>query len=162
MSKKKDIGLALGGGCELVMGCDLRIASTTAKFGQPEIKAGIIPGGGGTQRLPRLIGITRAKKLLFTGDIIDAEEAYQTGLVNSVVSVESMIQEAKKLSWLLAERPPLALKALKQCVNVGMQMDLNSAFAYEARCLEMLLGTEDAKEGIRAFKEKRQPKFTGR
>jgi enoyl-CoA hydratase len=155
-------GLALGGGCELVLACDLRIAAENALFGQPEIKIGVIPGGGGTQRLPRIIGVTKAKELLYTGDFIDAQEAHRIGLVNKVVSVASLMEEAKKMALKIARQPGIALKMTKLAVNGGLNMDIKSAMAYEARCFEILFSTEDQKEGMRAFVEKRKPNFKNR
>jgi enoyl-CoA hydratase len=130
-------GYALGGGCELALACDIRIAAENAMFGLPEIKLGVIPGGGGTQRLPRLIGAGRAKELLFTGDSINA------------------------LDSVLLERPGVALMMNKIAVNDGMNMDMRSALAYEVRCFATLFSTEDQKEGIKAFIEKRKPNFKG-
>lgn len=155
-------GLALGGGCEIAMACDLRIAAENAVFGQPEIRIGVIPGGGGTQRLPRLIGVAKAKELLYTGDNIDAQEAYRLGLVNKVVPVESAMDEARKMASKITRQPGLALRATKLAVNGGMSMDMKSAMAYEARCFEILFSTEDQKEGMKAFVEKRKPEFKDR
>ena len=155
-------GLALGGGCELTMACDLRIAAENAMFGQPEIKIGVIPGGGGTQRLPRLVGVTKAKELLYTGDFIDAGEAHRIGLVNKVVPVASLMDEARKMALKIARQPGVTLKITKIAVNGGMNMDLKSAMAYEARCFEILFSTEDQKEGVKAFIEKRKPVFKNR
>jgi len=155
-------GLAIGGGCELALVCDMRIASTAARFGFGEIKIGVIPAGGGTVRSPRLIGIAKAKEMLFFGDPIDAEEAYRLGLVNKVVPPESLLDEAKKWANTLSQRPPLALKAAKSCVNVGMQMPLSAAIDFEAREAAILFKTEDREEGMSAFLEKRQPAFRGK
>ena len=155
-------GVAVGGGCELAMVCDLRIASETARFGLPEVKIGVMPAAGGTQRLPRLIGITRAKELLYTGEFIDAEEARRIGLVNKVVPVDQLMTEAKALAKKIAEKPPLSVKYLKRAVNVGIQLDLSSALDYEAQIAAMLTCSEDRKEGFRAFVEKRKPVFKGR
>jgi enoyl-CoA hydratase len=154
-------GFALGGGCELALACDLRIAAENAVFGLPEIKLGVIPGGGGTQRLPRLVGVGRAKELLYTGDSIDAQEAYRIGLVNKVVPPESLMDEARTMAAKLAKRPPVALKMTKLAVNEGINMDLYSAIGHESRCFEILFSTADQKEGMQAFIEKREPKFTG-
>lgn len=154
-------GYALGGGCELALACDIRIAAENAMFGLPEIKLGVIPGGGGTQRLPRLIGVGRAKELLFTGDPINAQEAYRIGLANKVVPLESLLDEAKKMASVLIERPSVALMMNKIAVNDGMNMDMRSALAYEVRCFATLFSTEDQKEGIKAFIEKRKPNFKG-
>jgi enoyl-CoA hydratase len=155
-------GLALGGGCELALACDLRIAAENATFGQPEIKIGVIPGAGGTQRLPRLVGLGRAKELLFTGDTIDAQEAYRIGLINKVVPVEALMSETKKMALKLTKQPPLALKTTKTVVNEGINMNIQSALALEARGFEILFSTEDQKEGMKAFVEKRKPIFKGK
>jgi len=155
-------GLALGGGCELCLACDLRVAAENAVFGQPEIKIGVIPGGGGTQRLPRLIGVTKAKELLFTGETINALEAYRLGLVNKVVPVSDLMTEAKAFAQRIAALPGVALKMTKFAVNGGMSMDMKAALAYEARCFELLFSTGDQKEGTGAFLEKRKPMFKNR
>ena len=155
-------GLALGGGCELALACDLRIASENATFGQPEIKIGMIPGGGGTQRLPRLIGMTKAKELLYTGDYINAGEAYRIGLLNKVVAAGALLDEARALAMKISHQPQLAVKAAKLAVNGGRNMDMQSAIAYEARCFEGVFATEDQKEGVTAFMEKRKPVFKNR
>ena len=155
-------GLALGGGCELALACDLRIASTAATFGFAEIKIGAIPAGGGTIRSPRLIGPAKAKELLFFGDPIDANEAYRVGLVNKVVAPELLLDEAKKWAKTLSERPPLALRAAKSCVDVGTQMSLPAAIEFEAREVAILIKTEDSVEGIKSFIEKRRPVFKGK
>ena len=155
-------GLAIGGGCELALACDLRIASAEAKFGFGEIKIGLIPAGGGTVRSPRMIGIAKAKEMLFFGDPINADEAYRIGLVNKVVPLELLLDEAKKWAKTLAQRPPLALKAAKSCVNVGMQMPLLAALNFEVKEQAILFNTEDKNEGMRAFLEKRLPVFKGK
>jgi len=155
-------GLALGGGCELALTCDIRIAAENAVFGQPEINIGVIPGGGGTQRLPRLIGLGRAKELLYSGKSIDAQEAYRIGLVNKVVPLGSLLDEAKNMAAKYARQPGFALKIIKKVVNEGINMDLQSALTYELRCFELLFATEDQKEGMQAFIEKRKPTFKGR
>lgn len=155
-------GYALGGGCELAMCCDLRIAAETAQFGQPEIRVGLIPGAGGTQRLPRLIGMTRAKELIMLGEFIGAEEAKQVGLVNAVVPADRLLDEAKKLAAKLIQRPPFGLRLAKMVMNIGADRDLQSALALEREAFAMLFATEDQKEGIRAFNEKRKPDFKGR
>ena len=155
-------GYALGGGCELAMCCDFRIAAETARFGQPEIRVGLIPGAGGTQRLPRLIGMTKAKELIMLGDQIDAQEAERLGLVNAVVPVERLLDEAKKLAARLMERPPFGLRLAKMVMNMGADRDLQSALALEREAFAMLFATEDQKEGLRAFAEKRRPDFRGR
>ncbi|MDY6906793.1 MAG: enoyl-CoA hydratase/isomerase family protein [Chloroflexota bacterium] len=155
-------GACNGGGLELALCCDFRIASTAATFGLGEVKLGVIPAGGGTARLPRLIGPGRAKEFLYFGNRIGAEEAYTIGLVNKVVAPEELIAEAKKWAAELAERPPLSLRALKYCVNVGMQMSLLEALEYESKSAATLLSSEDRMEGMRAFIEKRKPEFKGR
>lgn len=154
-------GYALGGGCELAMCCDLRIAADTAQFGQPEIRVGLIPGAGGTQRLPRLIGMTKAKELIMLGGYIGAEEAKQLGLVNAVVPVEKLKEETKKLAAKLAQHPPFGLRLAKMAMNMGADRDLQSALALEREAFAMLFATEDQKEGVRAFNEKRKPDFKG-
>ncbi len=155
-------GLALGGGCEMCMACDIRIAADNALFGQPEIKIGVIPGAGGTQRLPRLVGVGRAKELLYTGDPIKAEEACRIGLVNKVVPLASLMDEARALASKISKQPAYALKITKIVVNDGINMDLRSANAYEARSFEQLFATEDQQEGMKAFIEKRKANFTGK
>ena len=155
-------GYATGGGCELALACDLRLASTGARFGLPEIKLGLLPGAGGTQRLPRIIGVGRAKMVMYTGDLIDAETALDWGLVNQVAPEEELLDEATNLAQTLAARAPLAVRLIKSCIDVGSQMDLRSALEYEARSIQILAASEDAKEGTRAFAEKREPKFMGR
>ncbi len=155
-------GYALGGGCELAMCCDLRIAADTAKFGQPEIRVGLIPGAGGTQRLPRLIGMTKAKEMVMMGDYIGAEEAKQVGLVNAVVPVDKLMEEAKKWAAKLLQRPPFGLRLAKLVMNMGADRDLPAALALERQAFAMLFATEDQKEGVRAFNEKRRPDFKGR
>lgn len=155
-------GLALGGGCEMALACDLRIAAENALFGQPEIKIGVIPGAGGTQRLPRLIGLGRAKEMLYTGEPIDAQEAYRIGLVNKVVPGDSLLDEAKKVASKMCKQPGFALRITKLVVNEGITMPLQAALAHEARCFALLFSTEDQKEGMSAFVEKRKPTFQGR
>lgn len=151
-----------GGGLELALCCDFRIASEAATFGLGEVKLGVIPAGGGTARLPRLIGPGRAKEFLYFGNRIDGQEAYNIGLVNKVVPADKLMDEAKAWASELVERPPLSLSMLKNCVNVGMQMDLLGAIDYEAKCAAVLMNTEDMTEGMRAFVEKRKPEFKGR
>ena len=155
-------GFCLGGGCEIAMGCDLIIASEKAKFGQTEINIGIIPGGGGTQRLQRLIGPCRAKELIFTGDIIRADEADRIGLVNRVVSMEELMPAAKAIAQKIATKSAAALKLAKQAVNYGQQSTLESGLKYEYEMYALALTLEDKAEGVNAFIEKRAPKFVGR
>lgn len=152
-------GFTLGGGCELAMCCDLRIASENSKFGQPEINLGVIPGAGGTQRLPRLIGMTRAKELIYTGDIIDAKTALALGLVNKVVPQASLMQEAKDMAKKLLSKSGIALALAKTAMNSGANTDLASGLDLEIQCFAECFGTEDQKEGMKAFMQKRKPEF---
>jgi enoyl-CoA hydratase len=135
----------------LALACDIRSAPEDAIFGQPEIKIGVIPGAGGTQRLPRIVGLGRAKELLFTGDTADVYEAYRIGLANKVIPVESLISQTKKMALKLTNQSPLALNITKTVVNEGIDMNIQSALALEARCFEILFSTDDQKEGIKAF-----------
>jgi enoyl-CoA hydratase len=155
-------GFCLGGGNEIAMGCDIIIASDKAKFGQTEINIGIIPGGGGTQRLPRLIGACRAKELIFTGDIIRAEEAFRLGLVNRVVPLDDLMSTAKEMARKIATKSAAALKLAKTAINRGMQTNLESGLKYEYELYALSLTLEDKAEGVNAFIEKRAPKFVGR
>jgi enoyl-CoA hydratase len=155
-------GFCLGGGCEIAMGCDIIIASDKAKFGQTEINIGIIPGGGGTQRLPRLIGVCKAKELIYTGDIIVAEEAFRLGLVNRVVPVDELMPTAKEMAKKIATKSAAALKLAKTAINRGMQTNLESGLKYEYELYSLALTLEDKVEGVNAFLEKRAPQFVGR
>jgi len=155
-------GYALGGGCELAMACDIRMAADSAKLGQPEINLGIIPGYGGTQRLPRLVGKGRAKWLILTGDMISAQEALRIGLVDFVVPVAELMNKAKELARKIASKAPLAVAWAKKSINVGTEIDLVAACAYEASQFGLVCGTEDRVEGTTAFLEKRPAQFTGR
>lgn len=155
-------GYALGGGCELTLVADVRIAADNAQFGLPEIKLGILPGAGGTQRLPRLIGSGRAKELIFSGDFIKADEALRVGLVNKVVPAEELLTEAKKMAKRFAARGAVALRLAKSSVNEGLRMDLEAGLEYEHKCFSLLFATEDQKEGMKAFLEKRPTKFLGK
>lgn len=155
-------GYALGGGLELALVCDLRIVTEGAKLGLPEINLGIFPGAGGTQRLPRLIGSTRAKEMIYLGSIIDAQTALSYGLVNQVVKEENLLEEAMKIARKLAAKPPVALRTAKQVIQDGLSMDLRSGIEYEAVVWASLFATEDQKEGMRAFQEKRKPNFKGK
>ncbi len=155
-------GYALGGGCELAMACDIRIASEKARFGQPEINLGIIPGAGGTQRLPRLVGLGMAKKLVLTGEIIDAHEALRIGLVDEVVEQDRLMERAKEVARKIVEKSPLAIKIAKRALNASMNMPLREGLKYELSLFAILFASEDAKEGMRAFLEKRKPEFKGR
>jgi enoyl-CoA hydratase len=153
-------GFALGGAMELALCCDIRIATPNAKMGFPEITLGIFPGAGGTQRLPRLIGESKAKKLIFTGAIIRGEEALSYGLVDSLA--ENPLEEATKLAGDLAAKPPIALKLAKECINVAADVDLGTGIAFEATDWARLFATADQKEGMRAFIEKRKATFVGK
>lgn len=151
-------GFALGGGCELSMACDIRIASTKAKFGQPEVGLGITPGFGGTQRLPRLVGMGMAKELIYSSRIVGAEEAYRIGLVNKVVEPEALMGEVTKLAEEILGNAPIAVKLCKQAINRGMQIDIDTAISLEAELFGECFSTEDQKEGMSAFVEKRKEK----
>ncbi|MDF2635139.1 MAG: 3-hydroxybutyryl-CoA dehydratase [Pelosinus sp.] len=155
-------GYALGGGCELAMACDIRIASEKAKFGQPEVSLGIPPGFGGTQRLARLVGKGRAKELLFTGDMIDAAEAYRIGLANQVVTPEELMDKAKAMAHKIISRATVAVQVCKSAINRGLDVDLNSGIAYEAEVFGLCFATQDQKEGMAAFIEKRKANFIGK
>lgn len=154
-------GLALGGGAELALACDLRICSETAKFGFPEINLGIIPGAGGTQRFQRLVGQSAAKELLFFGEMIDAERAYQIGLVNKVVPLAELLDLAKEWAAKLAQKPVMAMRMMKTAVNTGAKVDLDSALDIEGACFGNAFASEDRKEGMQSFVEKRKPNFVG-
>jgi enoyl-CoA hydratase len=155
-------GFALGGGCELAMACHIRIASDTAKFGQPEVKLGIAPGYGGTQRLPRLVGKGRALQLILTGEMIDAAEAYRIGLVNKVVPAAELAPESEKLVRGILAMGPLAVRLSLEAVERGLDMSLDEGLLLEANHFGLLAATADMKEGLTAFLEKRAPKFAGR
>jgi enoyl-CoA hydratase/carnithine racemase len=155
-------GFALGGGCEIALACDLRICSANARFGQPEIKLGLIPGWGGTQRLPRLVGRGRALEMLLTGDQVDSARALEWGLVTRVVPPADLRQEALVLAGLLAERPPLAVAAIKRAVHRGLDGPLEDGLRREREEFDRVLGSEDAREGLSAFLEKRPPTWRGR
>jgi len=155
-------GFALGGGCELAMACHIRIASEAAKFGQPEVKLGIVPGYGGTQRLPRLVGKGRALQLLMTGEIIDATEAYRIGLVNRVVPAAELITAARAMLGTIIAQGPLAVAHCIEAVDRGLDVPLDDAIALEASYFGLLSASADKTEGMRAFLEKRAPAFTGR
>jgi enoyl-CoA hydratase len=154
-------GFALGGGCELTMACDIRIASNKAKFGQPEIGLGIMPGFGGSQRLPRLVGKGIAKEILFTGEMINAERAFQIGLVNRIVDATELLEEAKKMAQTIASKSPLGVSFTKKAVNEGTNLDLERAVSLEIELFGSLFSTEDQREGMSAFLEKRQAAFKG-
>ena len=155
-------GFALGGGMELAMACDLVIASEKARFGQPEINLGIIPGFGGTQRLARRIGAPRAREMIYGGDMIDAETARQWGLVNRVVKPEELLGEARKLAAAFAAKPPVAIAQAKLAIRHGLDVDLESGLRLEAEAFAVTFSTTDRSEGMTAFLSKRPAKFTGR
>ena len=152
-------GYCLGGGNELAMGCDLRIAADSAKFGQPEVKLGIIPGFAGTQRLSRLVGKGRAKEMIYTGEMIDAAEACRIGLVNRVVAKDRLIEEAKALAMKMCDKSASAISLSKEAIDNGLEMDFARAARYEADLFGLSFTTADCKEGISAFLEKRPAKF---
>jgi len=155
-------GFALGGGCELAMACHIRIASENAKFGQPEVKLGIAPGYGGTQRLPRLVGKGVAMQLILTGEMIDAQEAYRIGLVNKVVPAADLLAECEKLMRGILAMGPLAVRLAMEAVDQGLEMTLDEGLLLEANHFGLLAATADMKEGTAAFLEKRAAKFQGR
>ncbi len=155
-------GYCLGGGCELALACDLRVASRNSKIGQPEINLGIIPGGGGTQRLPRLIGEGKALQLILTGDIITGEEAKSIGLVEEVFPEEELETKTRELAMKMAEKSPVAVHLALQAVRAASRMDLQAGLEYEATLFSLLFSTEDKEEGVKAFLEKRKPSFKGR
>jgi enoyl-CoA hydratase len=155
-------GFALGGGCELALACDMRYASDRAKFGQPEISLAIIPGWGGTQRLARAVGAALAKDLILTGRTIDAEEALRIGVVSAVYPAGELLDRVLETAAELAAKSPLALSAAKDAANRALQGDLGAALSYEAVLFAALFASEDQKEGMRAFAEKREPRFQGR
>ncbi len=155
-------GYALGGGCEIAMSCDIILASETARFGQPEVNLGIIPGSGGTQRLTRTVGKYRAMELMLTGDQLTAREAERLGLVNKVVPVELLLEEAKNLARKIAAKAPLAVKLAKEAVLKAANTPLDEGLEFERKSFYLLLASEDRKEGMRAFLEKRKPEFRGK
>ncbi|MET3521863.1 enoyl-CoA hydratase-related protein [Mesorhizobium abyssinicae] len=155
-------GFALGGGCETAMACTIRIAVEHAKFGQPEVKLGLIPGGGGTQRLPRLVGKGRALQLILTGGMIGAEEAHRLGLVNEIVAPASLMQRAEAILHEIVANGPLAVRFALEATNRGMETSQSEGLALEASYFGLCAGTEDKKEGTLAFLEKRAPQFRGR
>jgi len=155
-------GFALGGGCETAMACTMRISVEHARFGQPEVKLGLLPGGGGTQRLPRLVGKGRALQLILTGETISAQEAYRIGLVNEVVSADSLIGRAETILKQVAANAPIAVKFSLDAANKGMETSQSAGLALEAAYFGICAASEDKKEGTSAFLEKRAPRFQGR
>ncbi|MCC8954198.1 enoyl-CoA hydratase/isomerase family protein [Bradyrhizobium sp. Pear77] len=155
-------GFALGGGCETAMACTIRIAAEHAKFGQPEVKLGLVPGGGGTQRLPRLVGKGRALQLILTGETISAQEAYRIGLVNEVVAAANLVARAEAILKQISANAPIAVKFSLEAANKGLDTNQSEGFALEASYFGICAATEDKKEGTSAFLEKRLPQFHGR
>ncbi|MCI9222294.1 MAG: enoyl-CoA hydratase/isomerase family protein [Oscillospiraceae bacterium] len=151
-------GFALGGGCELAMSCDIRLASEKAKFGQPEVGLGITPGFGGTQRLPRIVGISKAMELILTAKVINAAEAERIGLVSAVYPPEELMDKAMELANAICANAPIAVAESKRCIRMGMQTDIATGSAFEAEAFGVTCGTEDKDEGMGAFLEKRQEK----
>jgi len=155
-------GFALGGGCETAMSCTIRLATETARFGQPEVKLGVPPGGGGTQRLPRLVGKGRALQLILSGEMISAQEAYRIGLVNEVVPAADLIPRAEAILKQISANAPLAVRCSLDAVNKGMETSQTEGLALEASFFGLCAGTEDKQEGTQAFLQKRAPQFKGR
>jgi len=155
-------GFALGGGTEIALACDIRIAAQTAIFGQPEILIGIIPGWGGTQRLPRIVGMGIAKELILAGGQINAQRAYEIGLVNKVVPQAELLSEAEKFAQKITRLPAFALKMAKNSINYGVDLTLDNALKLELGCIAQCFSTQDQKEGMTAFLEKRKPVFIGK
>lgn len=155
-------GYCLGAACELALACDMIFASDRARFGQPEINLGFIPGGGGTQRFPRLVGRARAKELIYTGEMIDAHEAHRIGLVNKVFPPAELMTGARKFAQQVSSKGAVALELAKKVINEGYEADLTSGLALEAEAFGLCFSTEDKTEGVRAFLEKRQPHFKGK
>jgi enoyl-CoA hydratase len=155
-------GFALGGGCELAMACDMRIASERAKFGQPEVGLGIVPGFSGTQRLPRLVGKGKAIELILTGEIINAQEAKEIGLVNKVVAAEELLNEAKALAAKINKNAPLAVRYSNAAIKRGLETDMDAGIRIENELFGQCFATEDQKEGMAAFLGKRKPVYVGK
>jgi enoyl-CoA hydratase len=155
-------GFALGGGCELAMSCDIVVAAENARFGQPEINLGIIPGSGATQRLPRLVGKHRAMEMMLTGEFMSAADAERFGLVNRVVPLEMLMEEAKGIANKIAAKPALAVKAAKEAVLKSANLPLDEGLEFERKSFWLLFASEDRSEGMKAFLEKRKPQFKGK
>ena len=155
-------GYALGGGCELAMACDVRLASKKAKFGQPEVNLGILPSFGGTQRLPRLVGKGRAKELIFSTDMIDAQEAYRIGLANKVYEPDELISKSEEFAKKVMSKSPWGVRLAKASINNGLDVDLEAGLKYESNSFGLCFSTEDQKEGMNAFLEKRKANFKDR
>jgi len=155
-------GICLGGGCELALACDIRIASASARLGQPEVNLGIIPGGGGTQRLSRLVGVGQAFKLIYTGEIISADEALRIGLVEEVVPPDQLMSRARALATAIATKSPVAIRLIKEAIQASLETPLSEGLRLETSLISLAFASEDKREGVRAFLEKRPPTFTGR
>lgn len=155
-------GFALGGGCELSMACDIRIASSKAKFGQPEVGLGITPGFGGTQRLPRIVGLAKAKEIIFSGEIIRADEALRIGLVSYVTEPEELMEKAYEMAGKFVKNAQLAVKFSKEAINSGIETDIETGLGIEENLFGMCFSTSDQKEGMKAFLEKRKAEFTSK
>jgi enoyl-CoA hydratase/carnithine racemase len=155
-------GVALGGGTELAMACDIRVASTAASMGQTETRLAIIPGAGGTQRLPRLVGKGMAKEMIFTGRRVGAEEALKIGLVNRICAPERLLDEAREMAAMICETGPVAIEQAKYAINYGMETDLHTGLAIESNAYWVTIPTEDRLEGLAAFREKRKPVYKGK
>lgn len=155
-------GYALGGGCELALTCDIIIASETARFGQPELNLGVIPGSGGTQRLTRIVGKHRAMEMVLTGEPISAVDAHRWGLVNKVVAVELLLEEVKNLAKKIAAKPPLAVRLAKEAIVKALNTSLDEGLELERKAFYLLFASEDQKEGMKAFMEKRKAEFKGK
>ena len=155
-------GFCLGGGCELALSCDIRIASDRARFGQPEIKLGLIPGGGGTQRLPRLVGLGHAMRLILTGDMIDADEAKEIGLVEQVVPHAELREKTFELAGRIARQSPITVSVAKEAVRASQKLSIDAGISYERDLFCLCFSTEDKKEGVAAFLEKRRADWRGR
>jgi enoyl-CoA hydratase/carnithine racemase len=155
-------GIALGGGTELALASDIRIASESATMGLTETRLAIIPGGGGTQRLPRIIGVGKAKELIFTGRRVDADEALSIGLVNSICKPEDLLSECMKMAGMIKETGPIAVEMAKYAINQGIETDLATGLAIESNAYRVTIPTEDRVEGLTAFREKRKPVYKGR
>lgn len=155
-------GFALGGGLEIALACDIRICSRTAKLGQTELNVGVLPGAGGTQRLSRLVGVAKAKELIFTGKVITADEGMEIGLVNHVTEPDCLWESAMSIGRMIAKKSPLILKAAKLVIDSGLQADIQTGLMLERIAQSFVFATEDHMEGLNAFLEKRTPKFTGR
>jgi enoyl-CoA hydratase len=155
-------GFALGGGCELAMACDFRVAADSARLGQPEVGLGIIPGGGGTQRLPRLVGSGNAYKLLYTGELIEAAEALRIGLVDEVVPAAGLRERVLALAAMIAEKSPVALQLIKEAVRASLRTSLDDGLRLETTLFGVAFASGDKQEGVKAFLEKRKPEFTGK